>query len=57
MVLSGGSELGDHEIYILKIGPSYPPFYGIYKVYLKIYCFDWSRLIDNQYGIMFFDMM
>ena len=57
MVLSGGSELADHEIYILKIGPSYPPFYGIYKVYLKIYCFDWSRLIDNQYGIMFFDMM
>ena len=33
------------------------PFYGIYKVYLKRYCFDRLRLIDNNQYEMFLDMM
>ena len=49
------SELGDHEIYQNKSNS--PPFYGIYKVYLKKYCFDRLRLIDNQNEIMFFGIM
>ena len=43
---------------IPKIGPNHSHFMVyIYEVYLKINCVDRLRLVDDQYEIMFFDMM
>ena len=43
---------------IPKIGPNHSHFMVyINEVYLKINCFDRLRLVDDQYEIMFFDMM
>ena len=53
---SGCSELGDHAVYEKQVQVT-PILWYIHKVYLKIYCFDQLRLIDNQYEIMFFAMM
>ena len=54
--LSGCCELEDDEIYQKQVQVT-PILWYIYKVYLKIYRFDWLKLVNNQYEITFFDMM